>query len=98
MNKNIKIAKELVGIEKVLVSNAGDDIESMSKDEKINLAKNKNASPEILKKLAEDGEQLVKMGISKNPKAPVEALRKLAEDEDDWVRGLARHQLRKRGQ
>ena len=52
MDKNIKIAKELVGIEKMLVSNAGDDIESMSMDEKINLAKNNTTSPEILAKLA----------------------------------------------
>lgn len=49
MDKNIKIAKELVGIEKMLVSedtsfsssssNTRDDIESMSKNEKLNLAK-----------------------------------------------------------
>ena len=95
MNKNVKIAKQLVRIAKMLVSedtsfnpsssNAGDDIESMSKDEKINLAKNKNASPEILKKLAEDEDWAVRETVAKNPGTPVEILRKLAFDEDEHV-------------
>lgn len=95
MDKNIKIAKQLVRIAKMLVSedtsfnpsssNAGDDIESMSKDEKINLAKNKNTSPEILEKLAEDGDVNVRYEVTRNPKAPVNILIKLAEDKDKLV-------------
>ena len=95
MNKNIKIAKELVGIEKMLVSedtsfsssssNTGDDIESMSTDEKLKLLKN-NASPEILEKLAEDKEKWVRFAVAMNPNTPAEAFMKLAEDKDDDVR------------
>lgn len=85
MNKNIKIAKELVRIAKMLVSSAGDDIESMSVDEKINLAKN-NASPEILEKLAEDKNDDVRWAVAENTKTPVDILRKLAEDKNDYVK------------
>ena len=107
MNKNVKIAKQLVRIAKMLVSedtsfnpsssNAGDDIESMNTDEKINLAKNKNASPEILKKLAEDEDWAVRETVAKHPGTPVEILRKLALDEDEHVSKAAEKQLRKRG-
>ena len=86
MNRNVKIAKQLVRIAKMLVSNAGDDIEFMSKDEKINLAKNKNASPEILKKLAEDEDANVRYAVAKNPKTPIDILRNLAGDGDPDVR------------
>ena len=85
MDKNVKIAKELVRIAKMLVSNAGDDIESMSTDEKLKLLKN-NASPEILKKLSEDEDANVRETVAMNPKTPVDILRKLALDEDDDVR------------
>ena len=97
MDKNIKIAKELVGIEKMLASNAGDDIESMSTDEKLRLLRS-NASPEILEKLAEDEDVDVREGVAKNPKTPVEILMRLAEDKDKNVRNNAMHQLRERGQ
>ena len=92
MNRNVKIAKQLVMIAKMLVSNAGDDVESMSKDEKLRLLKN-NASPEILEKLAEDGDVDVREGVAKNPRTPVEVLRKLAEDENWVVSYSARNQL-----
>ena len=85
MDKNAKIAKQLVRIAKMLVSSAGDDIESMSTDEKINLAKNKNASPEILEKLAEDEDANVRYAVAKNPKTPVNILIKLADDKDKLV-------------
>ena len=97
MDKNIKIAKELVGIEKMLVSNAGDDIESMSVDEKINFAKNNTTSPEILEKLAGDGDDDVRYYVAGNPNTPIDILRKLALDEDEYVRRAAEKQLRKRG-
>ena len=85
MNRNVKIAKQLVRIAKMLVSNAGDDIESMSTDEKLKLLKN-NASPEILEKLAEDEDVDVRETVAENPRTPVDILRKLALDEDDDVR------------
>ena len=85
MNKNIKIAKELVRIAKMLVSSAGDDIESMSTDEKLRLLRS-NASPEILEKLSEDEDSRVRETVAENPKTPVDILRKLALDEDDDVR------------
>ena len=85
MDKNVKIAKQLVMIAKMLVSSAGDDIESMSTYEKLKLLKN-NASPEILKKLAEDEDWEVRETVARNPKTPVDILRKLALDEDDDVR------------
>ena len=96
MNKNIKIAKELVRIAKMLVSSAGDDIESMSTDEKLRLLRS-NASPEILEKLAEDEDAGVRETVAENPRTPVDILRKLAEDEDDWVSKAAEKQLRRRG-
>ena len=87
MNRNVKIAKQLVRIAKMLVSSTGDDIESMSTDEKINLAKNKNASPEILEKLADDEDANVRYYVAENPKTPADILKKLArEDEESGVR------------
>ena len=85
MDKNVKIAKQLVRIAKMLVSSAGDDIESMSTDEKLKLLKN-NASPELLEKLAEDEDWEVRETVARNPKTPVDILRKLALDEDEHVR------------
>lgn len=96
MNRNVKIAKQLVRIAKMLVSSAGDDIESMSTDEKLKLLKN-NASPEILEKLAEDEDWEVRETVAENPKTPVDILRKLALDEDKHVSKAAEKQLRKRG-
>ena len=86
MDKNVKIAKQLVRIAKMLVSNAGDDIESMSVNEALNLAKNKNTSPEILEKLAEDEDKNVRKAVAKNPKTPVDILKKLVEDKKWEVR------------
>ena len=96
MNKNVKIAKQLVRIAKMLVSedtsfnpsssNAGDDIESMNTDEKINLAKNKNTSPEILEKLVEDEDANVRETVAENPNTPAEFLKNLAEDRDWFIR------------
>ena len=96
MDKNVKIAKQLVMIAKMLVSSAGDDIESMSTYEKIKLLKN-NASPEILEKLSEDEDSRVRETVAKNPKTPVDILRKLAEDKNSYVWESAKSQLRKRG-
>ena len=106
MNKNVKIAKQLVRIAKMLVSedtsfnpsssNAGDDIEFMNTDEKIKLLKN-NASPELLEKLSEDEDELVRYEVAENPRTPVDILRKLALDEDEHVSKAAEKQLRKRG-
>ena len=97
MDKNVKIAKQLVRIAKMLVSNAGDDIESMSTDEKLKLLKN-NASPELLEKLAEDEDWEVRETVARNPKTPVDILRKLSLDEDEHVSKAAEMALRKRGQ
>ena len=97
MNRNVKIAKQLVRIAKMLVSSAGDDVESMSKDEKLRLLKN-NASPEILEKLAEDEDAGVREKVAMNPRTPAEVLKKLAEDEDERIRRIAERALRKRGQ
>ena len=96
MNRNVKIAKQLVRIAKMLVSNAGDDIESMSTDEKLKLLKN-NASPEILEKLADDEDANVRETVAENPRTPVDILRKLALDEDVHVSKAAERALRKRG-
>ena len=96
MDKNVKIAKQLVRIAKMLVSSAGDDIESMSTDEKLKLLKN-NASPEILEKLAEDEDWEVRETVARNPKTPVDILRKLALDEDKHVSKAAEMALRHRG-
>ena len=96
MNRNVKIAKQLVRIAKMLVSNAGDDIESMSTYEKLKLLKN-NASPEILEKLSEDEDSRVRETVAENPRTPVDILRKLALDEDKHVSKAAEKQLRKRG-
>ena len=66
-------------------SNAVDDIEFLKKHGKINLLEN-NASPEILKELAEDEDGWVREEVAKNPNTPVEALRKLTGDKDKVVR------------
>ena len=97
MNRNVKIAKQLVRIAKMLVSSAGDDIESMSTDEKLKLARNKNTSPEILEKLADDEDANVRETVAENPRTPVDILRKLALDEDVHVSKAAERALRKRG-
>lgn len=96
MNRNVKIAKQLVRIAKMLVSSTGDDIESMSTDEKLKLLKN-NASPELLEKLSKDEDENVRYEVAENPKTPVDILRKLALDEDRHVSKAAEKQLRKRG-
>ena len=89
MDKNVKIAKQLVRIAKMLVSedtsfnssssNAVDDIKSMSLNEALKLAKNKNTSPEILEKLADDEEGDVRYYVAENPDTPADILKKLAE-------------------
>ena len=67
-------------------SNAVDDVEFLKKHGKINLAKSKNASPEMIEELVEDEDEDVRYAAAENPNAPAEVLMRLAEDEDRDMR------------
>ena len=67
-------------------SNAVDDIEFLKKHGKFNLAKSKNASPEMIEELVEDEDEDVRYAAAENPNAPTEVLMRLAEDKDRYMR------------
>ena len=68
------------------------DVSKLSTEEKNNLAKDPNATVEILQVLAQDKNYYVRYGVSKHPNATVEILQVLAQDEDWGVRsGVSQH-------
>lgn len=70
------------------MTNAADhtDISQMSLDERFSIASKTDTAKELLSRLAEDEDYLVRMAVAKNPCAPETALRHLAEDEYLFVR------------
>lgn len=54
---------------------------------KIQIARNPDSPPDLLKKLAEDNYWAVRMAVAGNPHTPPETLERLAEDEYSNVRG-----------
>lgn len=63
-------------------------------NEKRSLAFDKNCPEEILRKLAEDESEDVRLDVAANANCPEDILRKLAEDETESVRKVARAKLK----
>ena len=81
--------------EEIPYCNVTDDLDFLMKYEKTKVAKSQKASAEVLKKLAEDGNNDVRLYVARNPKTPAEVLKKLAEDKnenDDIRKAVARNQ------
>ena len=68
------------------------DVSKLSTEEKLKLAKDPNATVEILQGLSRDKDYYVRYWVARNPKATVEILQSLAQDKDSRVRyWVSRH-------
>ena len=68
------------------------DVSKLSTEERLNLAKDPNATVEILQGLARDENSYVRSGVSRHPNATVEILQSLAQDKNYYVRsGVSRN-------
>jgi hypothetical protein len=77
---------------KVLKEIETPNVSSLSREEKIKLARNPNTPPEVLKVLANDVYSRVRYEVAQNPNTPQETLKVLATDEYSSVRwGVARN-------
>lgn len=71
---------------KVLKEIETPNVSSLSREEKIKLARNPNTPPEVLKVLANDVYSRVRYEVAQNPNTPQETLKVLATDEYSSVR------------
>jgi len=62
------------------------DLENISYEEKIKLAKNPSTPVDLLRELAKDEDEDVRGQVAANPNTPMDALRDLAQDEKWLVR------------
>ena len=68
------------------------DVSKLSTEERLNLAKDPNATVEILQNLARDENYYVRYEVARHPNATVEILQGLAQDKDYYVRyGVSQH-------
>ena len=65
------------------------DVSKLSTEEKLKLAKDPNATVEILQGLSRDKDYYVRYGVAGHPNATIEILQGLAQDENSYVREKA---------